>query len=79
MHLNYANLHQDYLNKNVQLKDVITEVKNQNNLMELKIHEIEKNETINNSENEELEKEIDKLQSILDCLKIKGYFTNKCF
>lgn len=67
----------------------INEVKNKNNFIELKVQEIErkgiilndliKNNNISNSEKEELKNEVNKLQSVVDCLKIKGYFSNKCF
>jgi len=71
------------------LNNSISELKNKNNSMELKVQEIErkgiilndliKNDTIKNSEKEKLQNEINNLQSVVDCLRIKGYFSNKCF
>ncbi len=67
----------------------INNIENKNKIIEEKIFKIEDGkmvldkkidaDLVNISEKKELESRINTLQSILTCLKIKGYFSVKCF
>ena len=91
IYLDYLkNNYERYVSLSNNLEDSINELKIQYSLINLKVHETErkgiilnnmiKNDTINKSEKEYLENNINQQQAVLDCLKEKKYWQyEQCF
>lgn len=88
--INYGNLSDKYFERYLDLNNSFNNIKNQNNLIELKIQEMEtrsealnniiEDDTIRKSEKIELENKINQQQDMLDCLKNKRYWQyEQCF